>query len=119
MNLMAHFNYRFAIAERKGYAKAVSFNIDPSLAGAPLPMHAREARSHGVEGERSERSPLTGKSRDVRAARMQAHRANRRAFEELKPSERRKQRYNAEWWRKKKAAKASLKQQAFALEGES
>ena len=119
MNLMAHFNYRLAIAERKGYAREVSFNIDP-LAGVPLPSLV--ASSPATGGKETGRSPLTGKSADVRASRMQLHRSNRNPRYFTAEARRLKQESNERYRIRRKElrmAKARLVQQAFALEGES
>ena len=44
MTLTAFFQYRLSIAQQKGYAKAIQFEIDP-LAGAPLPTQVRSHAS--------------------------------------------------------------------------
>ena len=114
MTLMAHFQYRLAIASQKGYARAIAFNIDPSLAGAPLPIHAREARSHGVRGERSER-PLMSRRvlvEDCELTEEQLRKRQKNLRYRAKVAKRR----SPEFFRQ---AKAQLTQQAFALEGES
>ena len=64
MTLTAFFQYRLSIAQQKGYAKAIQFEIDP-LAGAPLPTQVRSHAS-AVGGKETGR-PL-----------KQVHRTNRR-----------------------------------------
>jgi hypothetical protein len=55
MTLMAHFQYRLAIASQKGYARSIAFNIDPSLAGAPFIPASPRAGSLSVGGKGTER----------------------------------------------------------------
>lgn len=77
MNLMTHFRYRLAIASQKGYAKSVSFNIDPNVAGAPLPTQV--ASTPAIGGKETGRPPFTrrfvsGPGMAARAERAQQRR---------------------------------------------
>lgn len=86
MNAMTVFNLRHAIISRSYYAKAVSFRID-HLAGAPLPVNGREARSHVMQGERS------GLARQLHRTNRTNARAQRRVLvddSELTPEQLRK-----------------------------
>ena len=117
MNLRQSFNLACALqldrVKSFGYRRAVEFHT--SLAGAPFVPASPRAGS--LEEEKVGRSPLTGKSDEARAARMQLLRTNRnilrapryyRAPDSDLTDEQRRRRRNNAVTRANKMAKAQL-----------